>query len=86
MTLVIDRESLEKTAKALETLNPGRGSADYIEGQVRRHIQEGANTYLATGGWVAFTWLHPDTLDTHVSFAVYPYSVNRFLEQKGLAA
>ena len=71
MTLIIDEESLERTARVLEVINPGRASADSI----RRHI---LNTewsgYISTAGWVAYTWG-----DNNVRVSVEPYGVLKHL-------
>lgn len=77
--LIIDSDSLIQTAQALKTINPGRASVESIRRHIEQNIREGENTYISTAGWVAYTWLHPDTLQTHVKVAVEPYGVLKYL-------
>lgn len=77
--MIIDEDSLRMMAQALEILNPGRAHAAHIRDMIRSNIHEGENTYISTAGWVAYTWLHPDTLQTHVKVAVEPYGILKHL-------
>lgn len=69
--MVIDEESLDLTAQALETINPGRSSASHIRDMIRANLRPGDNSYIATSGWFNST-----TNQTHVK----PYTVFRYLE------
>tara|TARA_R110002095_G_scaffold175043_3_gene152552 strand:- start:1686 stop:1973 length:288 start_codon:yes stop_codon:yes gene_type:complete len=75
-----DEYSLELTAKALETINPGRSSVAHIRDMVNANMYTGS-TSMGTAGWEA-TGFFPKGRDNVmvVRFAVQAYSVNKYLE------
>lgn len=75
--ILIDNDSLVRTARALEVINPGRSSAEHIRDMIRAHLG-GGSSYISTCGWIAFTWID-DKSRTNVRVAVEPYSVLRHL-------
>jgi len=77
--LKINEDRLLRTAKALETVNPGASSPEHIRDMIRANIRPGENTYIATGGWMAFTWMDREQV-THVEVSVEAFSVLKFLE------
>lgn len=76
--ILIDNDSLLRTARALDVINPGRSSAEHIRDMIRANIREGESTYISTCGWIAFTWID-DKGRTNVRVAVEPYSVLKYL-------
>ncbi len=80
--LPIDEDTLAQTAEALEILNPlGRTSAHHIRDMIRANMNERPGTYLATAGWIAFTWCpenDPDNLQIRV--AIEPYTALKYLK------
>ena len=81
-TIEIDEHSLEQTALALRTINPGRSSADHIRDMVNANMRDGT-TSLGTAGWEA-TGYFPDHKPgvMVVRLSVNAYSVNRWLENR----
>lgn len=76
--ILIDNDSLIRTARALEVINPGRSSAEHIRNMICAHLGAGESSYISTCGWIAFTWID-DKSRTNVRVAVEPYSVLRHL-------
>ncbi|MDJ0827789.1 MAG: hypothetical protein QNJ16_20060 [Rhodobacter sp.] len=80
-TIEIDDSSLQATAKALETLNPGRSSADRIRDVIRANMWDGS-TSISTLGWEAcgfFPKHKPGVMVVRVS--VSAFVVNRYLDR-----
>ena len=82
----IDEYTLEATAKALETINPGRAQTEHMRDMVRANMYDGS-TSMSTGGWEAAGYFpkHREGVMV-VRFSVSAYSVNKYLEQEALRA
>lgn len=80
-TIEIDESSLAGTAKALETLNPGRSSASHMRDMVRANMWDGS-TSMGTAGWEATGFVRkggdPNVLV--VRFSVSAHTVNHWLD------
>ena len=77
----IDERSLELTARVLETMNPGRASAAHIRDMIRANMEpDVAGSYIATGGWVAYSWAKQSDGGVVISVAVAPYTAAKYAD------
>jgi hypothetical protein len=79
--LKVDERTLNQTAEAMAKINPARTSRSHILATARANLGDMAGSYVSTCGWIAFTWYEPHTGDTHMRFAVEPYSLLRSITE-----
>jgi hypothetical protein len=81
----IDEDNLQQVADMLAILNPAHANPDWMRAHALANITQGVGRYVATGGWIAFTWFDPHTFETKMRFAIEPFTIKYALE-KGLIA
>lgn len=77
--MILDHAEIAQVARVLDTINPGRASAEHIADMIRSNLEPLPGNYISTAGWTAFTWMDED-LQIHVKVQIMPYSVERYIK------